>query len=80
MIQNFVDELLAPVYSAMGASAPLIIGLVILFIFSYFFNKLRMVIKSRKTHKFKTGTTNTWFSWDEYNVYCSNVKTDKKGK
>lgn len=80
MIHNFVDELLAPVYSAVGASTPLIIGLVILFIFSYFFNKLRMVIKSRKTRKFKTGTTNTWFSWDKYNEYCSNVKTDKKGK
>lgn len=71
MIREWADGFIAPMYDFFGAMLPFIIGLIVLFIILYFLNKMRFMIKSKLIKKYKVGSTNKWFSWEEYNEYLS---------
>lgn len=72
--------LLEPVYKMMGSSYPLIIGAVALFIVFYLFSKLRAIIRAKKAKRYKVGTTNTWFKWEEFYEYKREIEERKRGK
>lgn len=81
MVYEFTQELLAPVYDFMGASKPLIIGFFVILICAYFISKIRSRIRAKQSHKFKVGTTNDWFKWDQYYEYLAEInKTPKPHK
>lgn len=80
MIETFVRNLLAPVYKYMGASEPFIIGIIVVFIVFYLFSKIKARVKARFTKKYKVGTTNEWFRWDDYHEYIREIEERKKGK
>lgn len=69
MIREWADGFIAPMYDFFGAMLPFIIGLIVLFIILYFLNKIRYLIKSKLIRNYKVGSTNNWFSWDEYYDY-----------
>lgn len=74
MIKQWADQFIAPLYDYFGAMIPFIIGLFVLFIILYFLNKIRFIIKSKLMKKYNVGSTNSWFSWKEYNEYINNKK------
>lgn len=80
MIEHYVRGLLEPVYNVMGSSYPLIIGSIVLFIVFYLFSKIKARIKAKFTKKYKVGTTNTWFKWEEYYEWKREIEERKRGK
>ena len=80
MIEHYVRGQLEPVYTLMDSSYPLIIGAVALFIVFYLFSKLRAIIRAKRAKRYKVGTTNTWFKWEEYYEWKREIEERKRGK
>lgn len=80
MIEHYVRGLLEPVYNLMGSSYPLIMGAVALFIVFYLFSKLRAIIRAKRAKRYKVGTTNEWFKWEEYYEWKREIEERKRGK
>ena len=78
MIEAYVRGLLEPVYNVMGSSYPLIIGAVALFIVFYLFSKIKAIIRAKRAKRYKVGTTNSWFKWEEYYEWKREIEESKK--
>ena len=72
---NFFADLLNPVYQLLHDFVPLIFIIIGLFLSLRILDKIRSFIRSKKVSKYKVGSTNNWFSWDDFEKWKEQNKT-----
>ena len=67
MITDTVKGVTQPVYDMVGEYIPFLIGIIAIIILFKLLKKIKSNIQGRKNRTFMSGSTNTWFNWEEYN-------------
>lgn len=79
-IKEWLTGMLDPIYAVFGKSVPVLLVILAFALMLYLLSKLRSWIRSKSAKKYKVGTTNKWFSWEDYDEYISNMQKERMEK